>query len=110
MILRRPSKSTRKSFVSIGLKNGENSGLFRSATCLPGPKRILALYGITKADSSGQVRPKTGVRQMRDLREDELTFVYGAAGAGRKKKKKKAKKGSNSNSRSAASRSGASRS
>ena len=38
---------------------------------------------------------------MRDLQDDELAFVYGAAGAGKKKAKRKAKrKGSNSNSRS----------
>jgi hypothetical protein len=52
---------------------------------------------------------------MRDLLEDELSFVYGAAGAGkRRKKRRKAKRrGSNSNSRSnnrSNSRSGASRS
>lgn len=45
--------------------------------------------------------------EMRDLQDDELAFVYGAAGGGKKKKKKKkARKGSNSNSRSAASRGG----
>lgn len=48
---------------------------------------------------------------MRDLHDDELAFVYGAAGAGKKRRKKrKGRKGSNSVSRRGGSRSGASRS
>ena len=51
---------------------------------------------------------------MRDLQDEELSFVYGAAGAGKRKKRRKARRrNSNSNSngrRGGNSRSGASRS